>query len=351
MDNDTIDAPIVGGYESLMDRNDMEEDVVVDAYVVDDDEEDVEEENHYAAGSSSKRGENNQQDDDQRQMKQNQEAILIGLGFTSFVFLIQTGYDCDETLNGIRECKDKLAFGVATATISLCVVLAHFIALHAPQIKDHCECWKIYVEPSIMFGLWNLWGIAAITLTFPDHSYHEFSYVFLGTGWLMIWSSVALTTIALYPMFHPVWKNVKRSMPICEAIGAPDGQNVILLVAIMLCALTVMWAAADKCDELNGSHTSCKDEVAWAVVCSLFSLIYSLVLLLFGKCIQVNKMLFKIMSIVHFLWWFCGMAVCTVAKPFVSSNDANGFFGIWMALAFSALVMLKNLEIELNIGE
>lgn len=334
-----------------MDQN-VDEDEIVDVYAVEADDEDATKTREREDGGDGSSSSPNDSDE----TKQNQEAIFAGLAFTSLVFLIQTGYDCDHKLGGDSDaCKDKLAFGVATATISLFTVLVHFLVLKVPQVGSKCGVWKTCVEPFLMLGLWTLWGIAAITLTYPDHTYDGFSYIGLGNGWLMIWTSVALTTVALYPSLYPSWKRLQKTVPICETLGAPDGQNVVLLIGIMLASVTVMWSASDICDALNSNKreygTDCKDEYAWAVVCSLFSFTYSLGLLLFGKRIKVNDSVFKALSLFHVLWWFLGMAVCTVAKPFNSpTGEANGFFGIWLSLAFSVLIATKNWGIKLRIG-
>jgi len=336
------DTPVLEGsnYESLMDQEANGDDIV-DVYAV----EDVEDE---PATKSSR-------NDEENLPQQNQDAVLAALGFTSLTFLIQTGYDCDKKFEDTSDCKDKLAFGVATATISLFAVLLHFVVKYIPQASEVCNCWKLYFEPFLILSLWILWGVAAITLTYPDYSYDGFSYVGLGTGWLMIWSSVAVTTISLYPAFHPTWLKIQNNVAICNKIGAPDGHNVLYLVGVMLCSVTVMWSAAAICDELNSnSHdygTNCKDEYAWAVICALFSLVYSLVLLLFGKMIKLHERIFKFMSLWLFLWWYVGMAVCTIAKPFASANEANGFFGTWLALGFSALIAARNWGIKLSLGK
>ena len=345
--------PVVAShYESLMDQ-DVNEDDIVDVYAVEGDDVD---DATKTAGRDQEDDETSGSENGTSATRQNQEAIFAAIGCTSFIFLIQTGYDCDHKLGGDTDaCKDKLAFGVATATISLFTVLVHFLVIKIPQVGSQCGLWKQCFEPFLMTGLWSLWGIAAITLTYPDHTYEGFSYIGIGNGWLMIWSSVALTTIALYPSLHPAWKRLQKTIPVFEKLGAPDGQNVVLLVGVMLCSVTVMWSASDICDALNDNEraygTDCKDQYAWAVVCSLFSFVYSLGLLLFGKCVKVNERVFKALSLFLVLWWFLGMAVCTVSKPFASpAGEANGFFGIWLALAFSALIAARNWGIQLHIG-
>jgi len=274
------------------------------------------------------------------------------------VLLIQSAYDCDQSdyFTSFDECKDKLAFAVSVSVISLFMVIVHFLVVKVPEVNAGCKIWNVFVEPFLVLALWILWLIAAIVLTYPDHHYTGYSFVDCSTGWLMIWLSVAILTAAIFPSFYPAWQWCQQQVPFLKNIGVPDGQSVINVIYVALCSITVMWSAADVCDSLNDaagkSHniTDCKKMYAWAVVCPMFSLLYSLFLLIFGIALQTKGIAYQVMCSFLALWWFVGVATMCVAKPFTNSVTANGFFGTWLALYFSVKIAARGLGIKLNVG-
>lgn len=332
-------------YESLMD-NEVGSASVVDVGGAKDIEEDEEVEEIVAVSGRS--------DDKKEDKIQNQDALFCMLAFTSFVLLIQSAYDCDtsDQFSTFKECKDRLAFAVSVSVISLFTVLLHFLITKVPEVNAGCVAWKVYAEPFLVLALWILWVVAAIVLTYPDHSYKGYSFVDCSTGWLMIWLSVAVLTAALYPSFYPAWKWCQQAAPFLKDVGAPDGQSVINIIAVTLCSITVMWSAADTCDALNTTKTltDCKKLYAWAVVCPMFSLLYCLFLLIFGKLLKTKQSAYQAMSTFLAVWWFFGAVTMCVAKPFVNSASANGFFGSWAALYFSVKIAGRGLGIKLHVG-
>ena len=331
-------------YESLMDNDEVGSASVVDVGAKEDEE--VEEVVAVTRGSDDKSS------DDVK--VQNQDALFCMLAFTSFVLLVQSAYDCDKNdyFTTFDQCKKKLAFAVSVSTISLFVVLLHFLISKVPEVNAGCVAWNIYVEPFLVLALWILWGFAAVVLTYPDHNYQGYSFVDCSTGWLMIWLSVGVLTAALYPSFYPAWQWCQQKTPFLKDVGAPDGQSVINIIAVTLCSITVMWSAADICDALNTSKsiTDCREMYAWAVVCPMFSLLYCLFLLIFGKMLKTKDRAYQIMSAFLAVWWFFGAVTMCVSKPFVGAGTANGFFGTWLALYFSIKIAGRGLGIKLHVG-
>ena len=333
-------------YESLMD-SEVGSASVVDVGAKEDEE--VEEVVAVTRGS----GDDDNGGDDTTKV-QNQDALFCMLAFTSLVLLIQSAYDCDksEYFTNFTECKDKLAFAVSVSVISLFTVILHFLISKVPEVNAGCVAWNVYAEPFLVLALWIVWVVAAVVLTYPDHNYHGYSFVDCSTGWLMIWLSVAVLTAALYPSFYPAWQWCQQKSPFFKNVGAPDGHSVINIIAVTLCSVTVMWSAADVCDALNTTKgiTDCRQMYAWAVVCPMFSLLYCLFLLIFGKMLKTNDKVYQCMSAFLAVWWFFGAVTICVSKPFISAGAANGFFGTWLALYFSIKIAGRGLGIKLHVG-
>lgn len=331
----------------------MDNEVGVVASVVDVGSGSKEEENESVSDSTTTT--TTGQAEEQKKRVQNQDALFGMLAFTSFVLLVQSAYDCDkktEYFSDYNDCKDKLAFAVSVAVISLFIVIVHFLIVKVPEVNAGCTAWKKFIEPFLVLALWIMWLVAAIILTYPDHHYEGYSFVSASTGWLMIWISVGILTAAMFPSFHPAWMWCQSQWQFLKLVGAPDGQSVIHIVVVALCSVTVMWSGADVCDSLNSTKTleDCSGMYAWAVVCPMFSLLYCLFLLIFGKALKIREIAYQVISVFLALWWFVGACTLCVSKPFANTAESNGFFGTWLALYFSVKIAQRGLGIKLDVG-
>lgn len=280
-------------YETLMDER-----TSGDVAKRDDDDEEIAEVNVIPAAAADAT-----EKESGKSRARNRDVVFGFLAFTSFSLLVQASWDCEsgknEFLNNFKQCRDKLAFAVSASVISFMFVVAYFVVEKAPGVKERVPFWNKYIQPFLVLALWILWCVTAIALTFPNHKYDGFSYVNVSTGWLMIWMSVSATTMALYPSFRPAWSSWEAKQPFLKNVGAPDGQSTILLIAVLLCSITVMWSGADVCDAQNENKRlqDCRKMYAWSVVCPMGSLLYALVFLMFGKSILLKKKVYQILSV------------------------------------------------------
>jgi len=276
--------------------------------------------------------------------------------FFSFLLLIKSGYDCDAQDDNHGgdddDCEDKLAFGVAAAVISLGLALLQILIKLIPQLQGPCACWHQYVEPFFGIAMFVIWVISTCVLTMPDHENDDDAserapYQNVGTAYVSIWGCMTFSTLIVIPAMDGWWEKIKGWIPPLQAAGAAKEGNPSLLLGCFLLSLSVLWCAGDRCEQYDDVDADCDDEVAWAVSCSLISMLYCFAMLLFGKCLDgiMSGQVVKYASLVLALWWYCGLAVFTVTtaagedqEVFTGASPANGFFGTWGAFLVSAVM-------------
>jgi len=238
--------------------------------------------------------------------------------------------------------------------LSCFVLLIHFLVKMVPQIAGLCGCWNQFFEPFLAIALWVLWMITLPILTMPDHESADKAseiapYQGLGTAWLMIWAAAALSTMMVAPAFGGWYQKLVGLMPFLGKLGPAKESNAGMLLGVLLLSSVVMWCVSDICDfrdqEAQG-NLDCDDEYAWGLCVALFSMIYCLIMLLCGQCLDslLNGVIVKWMSVVLAIWWWMGATVITVTQGpddgnvFTNGTPANGFFGTWLAFTFSAIM-------------
>lgn len=275
------------------------------------------------------------------------EYLYYGLAFASFQLLVISCYDCDYHKRSDLsndDCEDKQAYAVAASALSNLLLLVHFLVKLVPQISAQCACWQQFCEPFLAIVLWVLWVISLAVLTMPDHeSDHVAPYVSTGSGWLMTWLATAISTLMVAPAFEGWHQQLIRLVPCFASVGPAKEASSGMLLAVALLSLTVMWCCADLCDKRDNLNEKCDGVFAWGLLVSLVSLCYTIVMLLCGHFLDstLSGMVVKIMSLCLAIWWWLGATVITVTRGddgdvFHDSVPANGFWGTWLAFAFSA---------------
>lgn len=271
----------------------------------------------------------------------NKETGFAALAFASIMILIQTSHDCEDDNT---DCDGELAFGVAMAVVSLFVLLIHFLVYFVPAVKAMVPGWDNFIEPFLVVSLfvWNLIGV--FVLTFKEHDADADAAPFnaLGTGWLGCWSSLAITTVLLYPSMGPAWTSIEEKCPMFKSMGATNGHEFIYIIALTITSFIVLIEASDECAARDDNDQDCDGKYLWAVLVSLISFIYALVLLLAGSCIDKSfPICLKYSSLCLPIWWFFGVCVICVDGPFETAANANGFLGSYAAFGFSCILGLE----------
>lgn len=294
--------------------------------------------------------------EDEENMKQKEPAFAY-LAFASFLLLIQSGYDCDR--DGV-DCDGERAFAVAMAVISLVVVGIHFLFYFLKPLQTMAPWWNSFIEPFLALALFIWWFCGAVVLTFRQHDDDADSAPFrvLGTGWLMTWTGLASTTVLLYPEMAPAWRNAQGKLSFLKKIGPTSGHSLEYIVGLLIASFIVFVEAADVCDSRE-SNQKCDNEFAWALIVSMISFVWALILFLAGGCLDSNersKLVLKAMAAFMPMWWFFGIAVVCVKGPFntpggtaVANSDgsasvtgsANGFVGAYVAFVASCGIALE----------
>ena len=119
-----------------------------------------------------------------------------------------------------------------------------------------------------------------------------------------------------------------------------DGRGYCAL--ILFTSFFAMWSAGTVCTNMtpDGDDTNdyCKDEIGWALVCSLISLIVAIVMLILYVFLESVAAKIECGSAIFFtILWLTGVAVCTFKKPFtdacgsdqVLSGGYSGPDGVW----------------------
>lgn len=136
--------------------------------------------------------------------------------------------------------------------------------------------------------------------------------------------------------------------------------RVFLLGIIGVASFIEFWAAIAICiklddKQLGQTNTDCKDEWAWAVVAGLIGTLVTIVCFILDKFkpALLEGVVGWIMYFLLFGTWLCGVAVCTMDKPFApQGNDFaagatsyesyghadNGYFATWIAFVFSTFL-------------
>lgn len=286
-------------------------------------------------------------------------ALYWGMAFTSTQLLIVTCYDCNRLDDGVgTECENKLAYAVFTAIVTVVLVLIQLLVKLVPQISGACACWNQFVEPFLAISLWIFWVVSLPILTMPDHENASSPdkiapYLALGTGWLMTWMTTVLATLMVAPAFGKWYQSLCGLMPCLANVGPAKEASASMLLGVFLLSCTVMWCAADECDHQDKAGGECDDEYAWGLTVALGSMIYCVILLACGKCLDhlLSGTIIKFGALVLTIWWWLGATVITVTQGpddgmvFTSGVPANGFFGTWLAFFLSAFMCAEHFKI------
>lgn len=292
-------------------------------------------------GSSDTKSSNSSSGSSENDIFANKETGFAALAFASLMILIQTSHDCDDDNT---DCDDELAFGVAMSVVSLAVLSIHFLLYFVPAIKAMVPGWDTVVEPFLVVALfvWTLIGVFVLTFKSHDDTSDSAPFRVLGTGWVGTWASLAITTVLLYPSMGPAWTWVEEKCPMLKSMGATTGHEFIYVLGLTFTSLIVLIESGDKCSERDDNNEDCDGKYLWAVLVSLMSLIYALVLLLCGSCVDKKMpVCLKYSSLVLPIWWFFGVCVICVDGPFENAGNANGFVGSYAAFGFSCVLAME----------
>lgn len=268
---------------------------------------------------------------------------LTWLGIFTFMFLVQVSYDCDHENDGgdtDEKCTSELGFGVFVAVCSMLFVIMHFLT-KLPQVADYCGLWNTCAEPSLGTFLFFLWLSAVMTLTFPEDGQEEVltPYMNANGGYFMVWSAFVVSTMFIYPKLGPTWKRIVEKFSCLKMVGTADERSTVLLTSHILLSLALLWSASYNCEKDN---VDCTHENGWAIVCPMFSIVFTSVLLLFGKCFHMmqNLTLATIYGLLV-VWWFFGVVYITIKGPFdtPSNRKANGFFATWACFILAVALL------------
>eukprot|EP00754_Rhynchopus_humris_P031913 Rhum_TRINITY_DN15366_c5_g1::Rhum_TRINITY_DN15366_c5_g1_i1::g.150124::m.150124 len=136
------------------------------------------------------------------------------------------------------------------------------------------------------------------------------------------------------------------------------GAAKIALVALM--SLVVLIASSKVCADINrhAPVNRCKEEYAWAVACSVISLVLCAGLLIVWKLGKIQQPTLpgahgeQILAVFLLIWWGAGAGVLTFERPFRAPG--NGYFGAWAAffgsvsIAADAIPQLQNVTSALG---
>jgi predicted secreted protein len=212
-------------------------------------------------------------------------------------------------------CYATRGYQVAAGATSFGIALICSIVHYAERIKDHDTMGLI----SVFFFLW--WTAAVIVLTY----FGDFITTNNANGYFCSWGAFLMSVFSLVAVAPGVEAGLERQ---AHNVRKP-------LFYLGISSAVVMGAAIGPC-----SNTAlCNGYTAYALVLSVSSLFFAIILFLFATRVERNVMNF--FAVLFLLWWVFGTAVVTLGGPF--QNTGNGYFGSFAAL-FSSMYFVRSLS-------
>jgi len=249
----------------------------------------------------------------------NDSGMLTALFLASLVCMIQAIYDC-----GMGDCEGGEVWAMILGALSLIVVLVMAFLTLLVQFKGY-----------ISAGLTILWLLGVCTLTY---AYKDGTGAFAtsGNGYFSVWAGVLCA--AALAMLHLI--HAGGDVSFLTMVREPR----VYIGVIAIASFFEMWAAGNICNK-SELELDCQDELGYAVALGFISLLVTVVLLvLYLAKKDWAVMALPFVAVFLFLWWFCGVAVCTFQGPFKSpckSGAPNGYYGCWISMLASTILLME----------
>jgi len=243
--------------------------------------------------------------------------VVIGIIFFGSLFeMWAAGSLCDS----MNHCSDEYAWAVAVGIISMviCVVVAIMLRCCAGAAKTANPVFAILLVLLWLAGV----GVLTIAKPFPQPCTSLKGHS-AANGYFGAW-------IALIASWTYLSKVVPRVAQLADDAASTLGLYTFMLV---WASITLMVQSSYDCD-----HTKCQDTLAWAVACSVISLVICLLLALVKQIAAYAKWVALFLS----LWWGCAVATLTFQydgnSDTIYASAGNGFFAIWAAFFIASIM-------------
>jgi hypothetical protein len=231
------------------------------------------------------------------------------ISFFSFLVMIIASQICDNMENG--SCHSTNGYQVAVGAISFGVALIVAIVHMFGKLESvAAQTWI-----SVGFFLW--WAAGVIVLTF----FGTFTTTQYANGYFGAWGAFIMSMFALVNVSPRLERGVDSTL---HSVRKP-------LFFLIVASAIVMGASIGPCSP----REACNGYSAWALVASVVSLFFAIILFLLPS--RVERTLMRYIGVFFVLWWIFAVGCMTLGGPFKTAG--NGYFGSFAALLASVSLL------------